>query len=176
MKAVFVDRDGVINKAFVRQGRPFPPTNLSEVEILPLVPLALDNLRLRGFKIIVITNQPDVARGVTSVSDVEKINSYLLKHLAIDEIFCCYHDDSDNCSCRKPKPGAIIHAAKKYGIQCSSSFMVGDRWRDVEAGHLAGCRTIFLDYGYSERQPLTFDYRVESLFQASEIILGENSE
>ena len=175
MKAVFLDRDGVINKAIVKDQKPFPPANLSELEILPDVDLALNNLHDNGYMLIVITNQPDVARGVTEHKIVEEINSFLQRCLPLDEILCCFHDNSDNCECRKPKPGAILDAGKRYNIDLAKSYMVGDRWRDIEAGTAAGCTTIFLDYGYNEKQPLYLDYRVRSLYEASQIILGEKN-
>ena len=176
MKAVFLDRDGVVNKAIVKDRKPYPPANLTELEILPGVSLALNNLYKRRYKLIVVTNQPDVARGTVRLETVKEINSFLQRRLPIVDFFCCFHDNSDGCDCRKPKPGAILSAAKKYDIDLTQSFMVGDRWRDIEAGISAGCKTIFLDYGYDEKQPIYLDYRVRSLYEASQIILGENNE
>jgi D-glycero-D-manno-heptose 1,7-bisphosphate phosphatase len=174
MKAVFLDRDGVINKALVVNDKPYPPANLMELQILPNVERALSNLRKYNYKLIVVTNQPDVARGKVLLETVNEINSYLQKVLSIDEFFCCFHDDSDNCKCRKPKPGGILSMIQKYNIDTTQSFMVGDRWRDVEAGKAAGCKSIFIDYGYNERKPLNWDYRVKSLYDASKIIIGES--
>ena len=122
--------------------------------------------------LIVVTNQPDVARGITPLVDVEAINQHLQKCLPIDEIRTCYHNSSEGCNCRKPLPGALIASAIKHGINLASSYMVGDRWRDTEAGERAGCKTIFLDYGYNEKQPTKFNYRVHSLVEAADIILG----
>lgn len=170
MKAVFLDRDGVINKAIVRSGIPYPPYTLSDFKILPSVKEALTNLKSKGYKLIVISNQPDVARGSLKKTTVEKFNSILLASLPIDEIMCCYHDDSDNCNCRKPKPGFIFSSAKKYKIDLSRSFMIGDRWRDIDAGKAAGCITIFIDYDYNEKQPNCQDYSATSLLEASKII------
>lgn len=172
-RAVFLDRDGVINRAMVRDGKPYPPANLGEMEILPGVSDALAALHDAGFMLIVVTNQPDVARGTTPMAVVEEMNNYLAGCLPIDEFRTCYHDGSDGCDCRKPLPGAIIAAASKHGIDLGESSMVGDRWRDIEAGQRAGCRTIFIDYGYLEKQPESFDYRVDSLGEAAKIILGE---
>lgn len=176
MKAVFLDRDGVLNKATIKNGRPYPPRNVGEVQILSGVLEALENLRAIGFKLIVITNQPDVARGSVTLKSVEKINAHLNKFLPLDDIFCCFHDDLDNCNCRKPKPGGLLAAARKYDIDLDKSYMVGDRWRDIEAGSSAGCKTIFLDYGYAEKQPDNLDFRVRSLLEAYKIIKGEKSE
>jgi D-glycero-D-manno-heptose 1,7-bisphosphate phosphatase len=171
-RAVFLDRDGVINRAVIRDGKPYPPSNLAAIEILPGVPQALAALHEAGFMLIVVTNQPDVARGTTPRAVVEEINNYLSSTLPIDEIRTCYHDNGE-CDCRKPLPGALLAAAKLHEIDLSQSFMVGDRWRDVEAGHRAGCKTIFIDYGYSEKQPEFVNHRVISLQQATEIIMGE---
>jgi len=175
MKAVFLDRDGVVNKAVVINQKPYPPANKSKLEILPNVALALHNLCGDGYKLIVVTNQPDVARGKVTVETVSEMNLYLQSLLPIDEFICCFHDDSDNCECRKPKPGAIINAVQKHNIDISQSFMVGDRWRDIEAGEAAGCKTIFIDYGYNEKQPVSWDYRVKSLYEASKIILEKDN-
>jgi D-glycero-D-manno-heptose 1,7-bisphosphate phosphatase len=125
-----------------------------------------------GWLLIVVTNQPDVARGTTPLADVEAINQHLQQHLPIDEFRTCYHDSSDDCICRKPLPGSLLAAADTHGIDLPSSYMVGDRWRDTEAGERAGCITIFLDYGYAERQPENCNYRVQSLAEAADIILG----
>lgn len=172
-RAVFLDRDGVINRAVVRDGRPYPPANLAAMEVLPSVSDALAALHDAGFMLIVITNQPDVARGTTPMAAVEEINNYLASCLPIDEFRTCYHDSGDGCDCRKPLPGGIMAAASKHGIDIGESYMVGDRWRDIEAGQRAGCKTIFIDYGYDEKQPESVNYRVRSLKEASQYILGE---
>ena len=172
-RAVFLDRDGVINRAPIRDGNPYPPSSLVEIEILPGVDKALLALRTAGYLLIVVTNQPDVARGNASREEVEEINKHLSGCLAIDEFYTCFHDTKDGCDCRKPLPGSLLVAAKKHSINLGESYMIGDRWRDLEAGQRAGCKTIFIDYGYSEKQPESFDYRVGSLLEASQIILGD---
>lgn len=151
-KTVFFDRDGVINKAVVKEGKPYPPATIDEVELIDGVKDGLKKLKELGFIIIVCTNQPDVARGKTSQSSVDAIHTYLKESLAIDEIYCCFHDDNENCNCRKPKPGMLLDAAKKWSIDLNKSFMVGDRWRDIEAGKLAGVTTILIDYNYNEKK------------------------
>ncbi|CAM8379137.1 HisB Histidinol phosphatase and related phosphatases [Candidatus Methylopumilus universalis] len=175
LKAVFLDRDGVINKASVIDGKPYPPRNLDELELIPGVDQAILQLRDRGYFCIVVTNQPDVARGKTSKETVESINQFLIRHLAIHEIISCYHDEHENCGCRKPKPGSLLKAALKYNIDLNKSFMVGDRWRDIEAGQNAGCKTFFIDYQYNEKQPQNPTYTVASLTDAVNIILNEAS-
>jgi D-glycero-D-manno-heptose 1,7-bisphosphate phosphatase len=171
--AVFLDRDGVINKAMVRLGKPYPPTSLTDLEILPGVLEALERLKRNGFFLVVVSNQPDVGRGKTSRAEVEGINAKLTRMLPIDDFRICYHDTSDDCDCRKPKPGMLIAAARFWNIDLSSSSMVGDRWRDIEAGQRAGCKTFFVDYEYDEKRPETFDYCVKSLWEAACIICPE---
>lgn len=172
-RAVFLDRDGVINRAIIRNGRPHPPVSLMELEILPGVNEALQELHDAEYLLVVVTNQPDVARGAAKMEDVESMNAYLLTQLPIDEFKTCYHDSADNCSCRKPLPGSLLEAAREHNIDLSKSFMVGDRWRDIEAGASAGCKTIFINYRYQEQQPDAPDFIVSSLFEAKKIILGE---
>jgi len=146
---------------------------MNELEILPGVRKALHKLHDANYLLIVVTNQPDVARGVARRKDVERMNNYLSEQLPLDDFKTCYHDDVDNCSCRKPLPGALIDAAKQYGIDLKASFMVGDRWRDVQAGRSAGCKTFFVDCRYDEKIPDVPDFIVTSLSEAVKIILGE---
>lgn len=173
-QAVFLDRDGVLNRAVVREGKPYPPASLSELHILPGTADALVALQAAGFLLIGITNQPDVARGSQRREVVEAINAVLLAALPLAEILVCYHDDRDRCVCRKPQPGLLFQAAATYGIDLPSSFMIGDRWRDVEAGRRAGCRTVLLDYGYGERRAESPpDCTVSSLPEAAAWILHQ---
>jgi D-glycero-D-manno-heptose 1,7-bisphosphate phosphatase len=171
-KAVFLDRDGVINQAIVRQAKPYPPSNLSELVIPDMVRTVLRKLKESGYLLIVVTNQPDVARGLQTRERVEEINRILLQELPLDDIFTCYHDTEAGCLCRKPEPGLILQGAQRYQIDLSASYLVGDRWKDIEAGQRAGCRTIFVDYQYREKQPDNPDYQVTSLVEALSIILG----
>lgn len=129
-----------------------------------------------GFLLIVVSNQPDVARGSTSKETVEEINDYLTKHMPIDQFIMCYHDSADGCDCRKPSPGMLFAGARAFDVDLASSYMVGDRWKDMEAGQSAGCRTIFIDNGYAERQPESPDFRVQSLPEAASIILKTDKE
>jgi D-glycero-D-manno-heptose 1,7-bisphosphate phosphatase len=170
-RAVFLDRDGVINRAVVRDGKPFPPKSATEVEVLPDARDALLRLRDAGYMLIVVTNQPDVARGTQERAEVEQINERLANELAIDDFFVCYHDDAEACNCRKPEPGGLVEAAQRHQVDLASSYMVGDRWRDVEAGQRAGCTPFFIDYGYAERQPAPPFERVGSLAEAAERIM-----
>jgi D-glycero-D-manno-heptose 1,7-bisphosphate phosphatase len=168
--AVFLDRDGVLNRALVVNRRPGAPLTLEEFEILPGVGPELERLKAAGYALIVVTNQPDVARGRVSRETIEAMHARLAAELPIDEIRVCYHDKRDGCSCRKPAPGMLLdppnHAVER-------SVMIGDRWRDIEAGKRAGCRaTILLDYGYDERLPHEPDVRVRSLAEAVDCILS----
>jgi transaldolase len=170
-RAVFLDRDGVLNRAMVRDGKPYPPESLAEVEILPGVVEGLRRLKEAGFVLIVVSNQPDVARGTTPQRTVEAINAHLAKCLPIDRFIMCYHDSSDGCDCRKPRPGMLFAGVREFDVDLTTSFIVGDRWRDVAAGIAAGCKTIFIDYGYDEKIPQTCDYRVSSTREAIMAIL-----
>ena len=172
-RAVFLDRDGVVNRALTRDGNPYPPRNIGELEILPGVTEALKRLHKAGFKLIVVTNQPDVARGTQTRAMVEEINAVLQSRLPIDEFRVCYHDDADQCACRKPRAGALLQSAQKFGIDLRASFMIGDRWRDIEAGRRAGCKTIFIDCHYAETKHLEPDYRARDLTGAADWILEQ---
>ncbi len=144
-RAVFLDRDGVITRAVVRDGKPCPAAE-EGLELLPDVPAALVELHDAGFRLVVVTNQPDVARGTLRREVVDRMHARLRSLLPIDDIRTCDHDDEDECECRKPKAGMLEAAAQDAGLSLHDSFMVGDRWRDVEAGRRAGCTTIFIDY------------------------------
>ncbi len=173
-RAVFLDRDGVLNRAIRVNGRARPPVDLRELEILPGVLEALRTLKARGYMLIVVTNQPDVARGTQTRAVVETLNARLADSLPLDEILVCYHDDSDDCECRKPRPGLLLQAGQKHGIDLARSLMVGDRWRDIEAGYRAGCTTILIDYRYSEKMPRPPNHTVNSLAQAARWILEQS--
>lgn len=165
--AVFLDRDGVLNRAVVSNRKPGVPMTLREFLILPDAPACLEELRQLGFKLLVVTNQPDVARGRQSRENVEEMHSVLRRALPVDDILACFHDDSDNCACRKPRPGLLLEAQQKYGIDLSRSFLIGDRWKDIDAGNSAGCKTVLIDYGYDEPAPATApSARVDSLTRA----------
>jgi D-glycero-D-manno-heptose 1,7-bisphosphate phosphatase len=175
-KAVFLDRDGVLNRALERDGKPYPPSSLAEFEILPGVPEACRKLKAGGFLLVIATNQPDVGRGTLPRSVVEEIHAHLCATLPIDRVEMCTHpgQGASNCGCRKPRPGMLRRAAQALGIDLRASWMVGDRWRDIDCGHTAGCRTIFIDYGYSENLRQQPDFRVKSLSEAADIILRES--
>jgi len=170
-RAVFLDRDGVITRALVRDGKPYAPVLLAEVEIAPGVPGALDRLRRAGLLLIVVTNQPDVARGRASREDVDAIHARLRQTLPLDDVLVCYHDDGDGCACRKPAPGMLYAAAVEREIALGGSYLIGDRWRDIEAGHRAGCTTILVDSGHDEGVTVEPDVRMPDLDRAASWIV-----
>jgi D-glycero-D-manno-heptose 1,7-bisphosphate phosphatase len=168
-RAVFLDRDGVLNEVVVREGKPYPPASVAEMTIAPDVAPALERLKAAGYRLVVVTNQPDVARGQQTREAVEAINAALAACLPVDEFRVCYHDDRDECSCRKPKPG-LLRQAPLHDLE--RSVMVGDRWRDIEAGQRAGVRaTILIDRGYAEGCTVEPNARVGSLGEAADLIL-----
>jgi D-glycero-D-manno-heptose 1,7-bisphosphate phosphatase len=170
--AVFLDRDGVINRAFVYDGKPCSPPTVEDLEILPGVPEALRDLKAHGYKLIVATNQPDVGRGKQTQESLDEMHRDLRAKLPLDDIFVCTHTEKDNCPCRKPLPGMLLEAAKKHNIDLANSYMIGDRWKDIDAGYNAGSKTILVDYGYSERPPdHAPDLIVRSLREAADWII-----
>jgi D-glycero-D-manno-heptose 1,7-bisphosphate phosphatase len=172
--AVFFDRDGVLNEAIVRNGKPYPPRDLSELVVTYGARAALEELKHDGFLLIVVTNQPDIARGKASRADVDKINTQLAAVLPLDAIELCEHDDKEQCDCRKPKPGMILHAGEKLAVDLAKSFVVGDRWRDIEAGRRAGCRTILIGDGYGETFPCAPTVKLASLPGAASWIIQQS--
>lgn len=171
-RAVFLDRDGVINRAIVRDGKPYPPRKLDELRILPGVREACRRMREAGYLLILATNQPDIARGSADVREVSSIHDHLSRYLRLDAVKVCPHDDAAQCDCRKPKPGLLLDAAREWSIDLAASFFVGDRWRDIEAGQRAGCRALFIDYCYKERRPEPPFTVVASLREAAEHIVA----
>ena len=170
-RAVFLDRDGVLNGLVMRNGQPTAPFLLDELQIAPGVPEALTALRAAGFQLIVVTNQPDVVRGNTEKTDVEAIHGFLRARLPLDEIRVCYHDDGDGCACRKPKPGMMYAAAVEREIELARSFLVGDRWRDIGAGKAAGCTTILAN-AFPEKARTEPDVEVRDLLAAVDWIIS----
>jgi D-glycero-D-manno-heptose 1,7-bisphosphate phosphatase len=170
--AVFLDRDGVLNRTIIRDGIPYPPDSPEETKILPGVETALAQLAELDLPLFVITNQPDVARGTQSREGVEAINWFLSNRLPLTAIYVCYHDTPDNCACRKPRPGLLIEAARAYNIDLAASFMVGDRWSDIAAGQVAGCQTLLIERPYSQIERCEPRHRVADLAEAAWIIAG----
>jgi D-glycero-D-manno-heptose 1,7-bisphosphate phosphatase len=171
-QAAFLDRDGVINVPLVREGRPYPPLSLGDFELYRDAEESVLRLRAAGFAVVVVTNQPDVARGVVSKDEIDAIHREMCRLVPVDAVYACFHDDKDGCPCRKPAPGLLLDAAAEMAIDLAHSFMVGDRWRDVEAGRRAGCCTVHIDRNYSERLPEGADWVTLSLSEAVDWIEG----
>jgi D-glycero-D-manno-heptose 1,7-bisphosphate phosphatase len=172
-RAVFLDRDGVLNRCRVCAGKPYPPADLSELEVLPGVPEGMARLAAAGFLLIGVTNQPDVGRGTQRREVVEAIHERLRALLPLADVLVCYEADNA-CRRRKPNPGMLLQAAERFTINLAGSYMVGDRWPDIEAGRRAGCRTVFLDYGYAERAPdPPADFTTRSFVEAGSWILQD---
>ena len=174
VRIVFLDRDGVINRATERDGKPYPPRGIGDFKILPEVPAACKKLKAAGFLLVVATNQPDVGRGTLDQAIVEEIHAYMVKQLPIDRVEVCYHPGKglSDCDCRKPRPGMLLRAARELNANLARCWMVGDRWRDVDCGQAAGCKTVFIDRGYTEELKQKPDFCVKNLLEAAEIIVS----
>jgi D-glycero-D-manno-heptose 1,7-bisphosphate phosphatase len=173
--AVFLDRDGVLNRPVMREGLPFPPATLEEFELYADVAEGCAELKRAGFVLIVVTNQPDVGRGTQSRESVEALHRKLRDAApSLDAIEICYHAGASHgepCDCRKPKPGMLLRAAANHAIDLQRSFFVGDRWRDVDCAHAAGCRAVFIDHGYKERLRQRPEFTVGNFREAVAVIL-----
>ena len=165
-KAIFLDRDGTLNKAYIENGLPISPSSLNKFKIIKGVKKSINRLKKLNFLCILITNQPDVFRGKISKKTVVEMNSYIKKKIKLDDMFVCYHDNEHNCSCRKPKPGLLVKASKKWKIDLNKSFMIGDRWKDILAGKKVGCKTIFINNNYKNDKKVKADFTFKSLLKA----------
>jgi D-glycero-D-manno-heptose 1,7-bisphosphate phosphatase len=151
-KAVFLDRDGVLNLPVVRDGKPYPPASVDDLRIYPDAWDALTSLKRAGYLLIVVTNQPDVARGTQTSAGLSAIHAAIGATLPIDQFVVCAHEDADGCECRKPRPGMVLTAAAEHHVDLERSFLIGDRWRDIECGAAAGVRSVLLERNYRERK------------------------
>ena len=173
-KAVFLDRDGVINRGYLRDGKSYAPREVQDFRLLPYAASSIEKLRNNDYLVIVVTNQPDINNGLVDIDTINKMHFLLRKKTQINDIFLCPHSRNENCLCRKPKPGMILEAAKKYNINLQESFMVGDRATDIEAGLEAGCRTIFLNRNYKEDKPKYQEKTCSSINSATNYIIFLN--
>ena len=164
--AVFLDRDGTLNKAYIKKGLPISPPSFNKLKIIDGVKKSIKKLKKLNFMCIMITNQPDVARDKIKKKTVIKMNSFIKSKLKLDDIFVCYHDDMHKCKCRKPKAGLLIQASKKWNIDFSKSFMIGDRWKDISAGKKVGCKTIFINNNYKLDKKVKADFTYQTLIKA----------
>jgi D-glycero-D-manno-heptose 1,7-bisphosphate phosphatase len=172
---VFLDRDGVLNAPVVRGRRPYPPPSVADVVILPGVVESINAFRDAGLVSVVVTNQPDIARGHSTTGEVDAINAEVGRATGIDLMVVCPHDDADCCACRKPSPGMIVDTAASIGVDLRRSVMVGDRWRDIVAGQAAGVPTVFIDRDYDEPRPSNPSLIVSDLSEATAWILEVTS-
>jgi D-glycero-D-manno-heptose 1,7-bisphosphate phosphatase len=168
-RAVFLDRDGAINKVLLNNNKACSPSRFEEFEFVPAIAAVLRSFKESGFINIVITNQPDISRGLMKPEELEKMHRFIREKLAVDDIFVCPHSDEDNCLCRKPKTEMFYVASRKWGIDINSSFMIGDSWRDIEAAKIAGCKTIIIDTTYN--RDTEADYRVADIVSAMRVIV-----
>jgi len=182
-RAVFLDRDGVVNETLMVEGIPVTPKKVEDFRILPGVKKALSALKRAGYFIFVVTNQPDIPRGTLTHEELDKMHAVLASSLPVDKIYVCAHDNEDACDCRKPKPGMLLQAAEEWGLDLAASYMIGDRWKDTEAGAAVGCTTILVKSPCSTEQPrhgrgrtVRSDYTVENLAQAAKIILSRETD
>ena len=173
VKAVFLDRDGVLVIPEFKDGRSFAPRRLEDLAFYPEARDCLVRLKKAGYVLIVVTNQPDVGRGLVARETVEAMHAQLVGQLPIDAVkMCCHTGAPPECSCRKPKPGLILEAAETFGIDLVRSIMVGDRASDMMAGKAAGCRGVFIDLDYAEPKPEHAIHVAKSLTGAVEWILA----
>lgn len=170
-KAVFLDRDGVLTRSFVREGKGYAPRTLAEFEILPDAMEACRMIKKAGYLLIVVTNQPDVGRGFIPPEVMEEMHRRLHEVLPLDEILSCTDPSEAPGPRRKPAPGMLIEAAAKWHIDFRSSFLVGDRKSDIEAGEAVGCRGIFIDHHYAEAKPQRPAATCNTLLEAARWIL-----
>lgn len=169
----FLDRDGTVIDTDVREGLPVAIQGSDRVALLPGAEAACARLRNAGYLLVLVTNQPDVARGLASRSEIEALNNRLLDTLGLDLALTCFHDDVDSCDCRKPAPGLLLAGAEAFNVRLDrDSVMIGDRWRDVGAGHAAGVSTVFIDRKYAESVRTAPDYRAESISDAADWVLN----
>ena len=169
-KAIFLDRDGVINEVVVKNKKPFSPRMIEDFRLISDIERPLSIFKELGFLNIIVTNQPDVARGFLNEDVLGKMNAYIKEKLSIDDIILCPHDDRDMCFCRKPKPGLILKAEKRWNLDLEDSYVIGDTWRDVEAGKRAGCKTILINRPYNSNCKINCDFKVNNLNEAEGLL------
>lgn len=173
-RAVFLDRDGVINRSDVVDGKPYAPRHLENFDFLPGVLEAVGAIQRAGFPVIVVTNQPDIGNGLVDKAVIDQMNETVVETLGVDALYMCAHRQDEECRCRKPKPGMLEAAASDLALQLEGSYMVGDRSSDILAGQAAGCYAIHIDYGYAEKMKGKPDHTVGGLSEAvSHILMRE---
>ena len=176
-RAVFLDRDGVLNRPVVRNGQPHPPSRVEDFELYDDVADGCRRLKTAEFLLVVISNQPDVGRGRQSREAVEAMHTKMQLALpSLDRIEICYHAGErygESCDCRKPRPGMILRAAADLKIDVGTSYVIGDRWRDIDCARAAGCRAIFIERGYGESLRQAPDFTVGNFGDAVNVLLRD---
>ena len=169
-KVVFLDRDGVINKLSNLKNKSQSPKSLNELKLNKYIIKVVKYLRLKNFLVIMVTNQPDVSRKILTIASVEKINLYIMDKIKLDDFFVCY-SQNNNCFRRKPNPGMLIDAKKKWNISFKKSYLVGDRDKDIKAGNKVGVKTIFfLNKMNQEKNKVKSNFGIKSLKEIYKII------
>jgi D-glycero-D-manno-heptose 1,7-bisphosphate phosphatase len=172
---VFLDRDGVVNKIILKERRPYSPRKLDQLEILDGVRDAVKILKKLGFKVVVVTNQPEISRGLITEDLIMEMHNKISEETGIESFYFCRHDDFHDCECRKPKTGMLLRAAVELDLDFNQSYLVGDRWKDIQAGQKVGCKCYFIDNNYDEPRPI-FPFRtVKSLYEAAILIRESRS-
>lgn len=156
----------------MREGKVASPRTVEELEIEPDAPAALAALKAAGYLLLVVTNQPDVRRGLMTAETLDALHARLAAALPIDDIAACLHDNADGCACRKPKPGLVLDLAARHGVDLGRSWLIGDQDRDIACGEAAGCRTILLGRDYNSGTEAGADCLAATLSQSLEIILS----
>ena len=172
-RAIFLDRDGVINYPIVLLGKPYAPRFFNEFVLYPDAIKSLQEFRLKGYVLVVVTNQPDIGHGLIDMSEIIQMHQYLERYIEIELIQICPHKQDEGCLCRKPKAGMLFDAAKRMNIDLPNSWLIGDRISDIQAGNQAGVNTIFIDRGYAETQGKIIEAHIaNSLQEACSLILA----
>ena len=168
-KAVFLDRDGVINEVIFRDNvKPIAPWSIEEFKLCDGITEPLRELKNSGYLLFVVSNQPDISKGLIDIQVVQQMNDIIASQFPIKKVVFCPHEDRHNCSCRKPKPGMLIKLAEEFGVDLKRSYMIGDNWKDIVAGEAAGCKTILIKRAYNKT--VNADYSVQSLQKITNII------
>ena len=172
MKALFLDRDGIINRSFKnKKGKPKAPTLFKDFIFLPFLKNYLNEIKKLNFNIIIITNQPDISYGVLKEAELYKMHSKIYSSLPVTNIYVCKHSKEDNCKCRKPKTGLFRQALKKYNLNLKNSYAIGDRWSDIVASYKCGIKSIYVDRNYNEPKPTKQIFTTKSTKKALEYII-----
>jgi histidinol-phosphate phosphatase family protein len=167
--AVFLDRDGVLNEVIVRDGHPASPRCVAELELVADIGV-VHELRAAGYRVFIITNQPDVARGLMPAHELEAMMQRIAARIPVDEYAVCPHEDDDACDCRKPLPGMIHGLAERWNVDLSRSWVIGDTWRDIDTARAAGCGSILIRRWYNDG--VHADHEVSSLAEAVQLAAG----